>query len=245
MIINLISCPRTISTALMYSFAQRENMQVLDEPFYAVYLKETGFSHPGKKEILRSMPHREDVVLNNILSTHVPGTDLFIKNMASHFLVLSPDRFETFQTVFLIRDPLRIITSYCKVIEEPTAQDVGIERQAELFRYYHEHSAEAPIVIDSNDILDRPEHHLQSLCHALHLEFDSGMLQWPAGPKHYDGIWAPYWYKHVHSSTRFERQPSSQDPLPQRLRPLYERSLEAYDFLYKHSITNPDYATEI
>ena len=37
MIINLISGPRNISTALMYSFAQRSDCQVWDEPFYANY----------------------------------------------------------------------------------------------------------------------------------------------------------------------------------------------------------------
>ena len=36
--INLISGPRNISTALMYSFAQRPDTFVLDEPFYAFYL---------------------------------------------------------------------------------------------------------------------------------------------------------------------------------------------------------------
>ena len=38
-IICLWSCPRNISTALMYSFAQREDVQVFDEPLYAHYLK--------------------------------------------------------------------------------------------------------------------------------------------------------------------------------------------------------------
>ena len=36
MIINLISGPRNVSTALMYSFAQRSDTSVVDEPFYAV-----------------------------------------------------------------------------------------------------------------------------------------------------------------------------------------------------------------
>ncbi|MGI9593943.1 MAG: hypothetical protein ACR2MH_05040, partial [Patiriisocius sp.] len=32
--INLISGPRNVSTALMYSFAQHKTVAVLDEPFY-------------------------------------------------------------------------------------------------------------------------------------------------------------------------------------------------------------------
>jgi hypothetical protein len=50
--INSISGPRNISTAMMYSFAQREDTIVMDEPFYAFYLKSTGAIHPGKDEVL-------------------------------------------------------------------------------------------------------------------------------------------------------------------------------------------------
>ena len=51
--INLISGPRNISTALMYSFAQRTDTVVLDEPFYAFYLHKSGIHHPGKEEVFR------------------------------------------------------------------------------------------------------------------------------------------------------------------------------------------------
>lgn len=229
----------------MYAFAQRKDMKVMDEPFYAVYLKETGFQHPAREDILKSMPLQEDEVLRNILTVSHNSKHLFVKNMASHFLVLTPEKYRSFRTVFLIRDPLRIITSYCKVIEFPTAQDVGIQRQAELFRYFQSQDQEIPLVIDSNDILEQPQYHLDRLCRELGITFDPDMLKWPAGPKTYDGVWAPHWYNHVHRSTRFEKQPSSDDPLPPRLHSLYEESRDAYQFLYKYSLTNPDNAAEI
>ena len=54
--ICLWSGPRNISTALMYSFAQRSDTLVYDEPLYAYYLKNSNAKkyHPGTKEILRS-----------------------------------------------------------------------------------------------------------------------------------------------------------------------------------------------
>ena len=53
--IMLWSSPRNISTALMYSFAQRSDTKVLDEPFYAYYLTNvnTKVDHPGKREIIK------------------------------------------------------------------------------------------------------------------------------------------------------------------------------------------------
>ncbi len=52
--ICLWSGPRNISTALMYSFAQREDTRVIDEPLYGHYLKVTGVLHPGRKEVIQT-----------------------------------------------------------------------------------------------------------------------------------------------------------------------------------------------
>ena len=56
--ICLWSGPRNISTALMYSFAQRNDTKVFDEPLYAYYLEnhpEAHKYHPGTEDILESM----------------------------------------------------------------------------------------------------------------------------------------------------------------------------------------------
>jgi hypothetical protein len=244
MIINLISSPRTISTALMYSFAQRNDMTVFDEPFYGVYLAHTGYDHPGRKEILDNLPLQEDLVWE-YMKEKVHHPHRFIKNMASHYKVLTTHKFEACVNVFLIRDPLRIIASYSKVIKEPTEQDVGIRRQAILYQWFAENATHKPIVIDSNDVLDNPQLYLQRLCKAMDLPFQKSMLSWPKGAKAFDGVWAPYWYKNVHRSTGFEKQSSSDDPLPERLRKLYDDCLRDYHFLYEKSLTNPDYASEV
>lgn len=44
--INCWSGPRCVSTSLMYSFAQRADAEVLDEPLYASYLTLTGLPRP-------------------------------------------------------------------------------------------------------------------------------------------------------------------------------------------------------
>ena len=60
------------------------------------------------------------------------------------------------------------------------------------------------------------------------------MLAWPAGPKPFDGVWAPHWYNAVWASTGFGTAPPPPPPLPAHLqkiadeaRPYYER-LKAY-----------------
>ena len=51
--IAMWSGPRNISTAMMRSFENRTDTFVIDEPFYAFYLKETGHNHPHRDEILK------------------------------------------------------------------------------------------------------------------------------------------------------------------------------------------------
>ena len=67
-IIQLISGPRNISTALMYAFGNREDTAIVDEPFYACYLSLFGVDyHPGKQEIMDSMSSDPQQVIDGVL----------------------------------------------------------------------------------------------------------------------------------------------------------------------------------
>ena len=50
--IAMWSGPRNISTAMMRSFENRPDTSVVDEPFYAAYLFETGLDHPLREAVL-------------------------------------------------------------------------------------------------------------------------------------------------------------------------------------------------
>ena len=68
--IHLISGPRNISTALMYSFGNRMDMTVIDEPFYGYYLDiHPEIDHPGRSETLASMPTDYRAIITEIIQT--------------------------------------------------------------------------------------------------------------------------------------------------------------------------------
>jgi len=232
--INLISGPRNISTALMYSFAQRSDTTVLDEPFYAVYLLKSGANHPGREEVIDGLPGKEADVRAMIRALATAPVQ-FIKNMAHHMEVLENPYMENALDVFLIRNPRQIIASYSKVIEKPIMRDIGIEYQYRLFKHLVS-SGKRPVVIDSGEILADPARALQALCEACGIPFEQRMLHWPAGPKPYDGVWATHWYKNVHASTGFETKQVAQEPLPESLKPLYEQALAIYEKLLPFSL---------
>lgn len=232
--INLISGPRNISTALMYSFAQRSDTAVMDEPFYAVYLLKSGVHHPGREEVIQSLPNTEAMVRKSmVLAPEKPV--LFIKNMAHHMEVMENPFIEDAVNVFLIRNPLHIINSYSKVIEEPTMRDIGIEYQNTLFKQVIT-SGKRPVVLDSGLLLENPIVVLKKLCLACGIPFEQRMVHWPAGPKPYDGVWATHWYSNVHRSTAFEKQMTHSQPLDDRLTPLYNQAKSLYEKLLPFSL---------
>lgn len=235
--INLISGPRNISTALMYSFAQRSDTIVFDEPYYAVYLKISGADHPGREEILKTLQNTEAEVNKAIDEGARKAPVVFIKNMAHHIEVLSDIPAQDVVNVFLIRDPGRIIASYSKVIERPVMRDLGIAFQHDLFEKMKRSRKRHPVVVDSHFLLANPAVVLKKLCDACGIAFDEGMLNWPAGPKPYDGCWAPYWYDAAHRSTGFTRPEQSDPVIPEALQPLLNEASLYYQKLLPYALT--------
>ena len=89
MVISLWSGPRSISTALMYSMAQRSDMRVLDEPLYAHFLRHTGAERPCREATLAGRPSDSEAALAYM--TPKPeewGEDrhLFCKHIANNTL---------------------------------------------------------------------------------------------------------------------------------------------------------------
>ena len=50
--IAMWSGPRNIPTAMMRAWGNRPDTVVVDEPFYAYYLKTTSKEHPGAEEVI-------------------------------------------------------------------------------------------------------------------------------------------------------------------------------------------------
>ncbi|MCZ4354393.1 HAD family hydrolase [Roseovarius aestuarii] len=208
--IAMWSGPRNLSTAMMYSFGARSDFAVMDEPFYAAYLAQTGLQHPMRSEILKSQPQDAGEVIDKLLGPIPDGRGhLYQKHMTQHMITSVPrDWARGVVNVFLIRHPARVVASFAAKYEQPTLEDIGFVQQLELYEQMADTGA---IVIDSHDVRDNPEHALRTLCDAIGLPWDAGMLHWPAGGHASDGVWARHWYGAVHRSTGFA---GAEGPLP-------------------------------
>ncbi len=229
------SGPRTVSTALMRSFENRTDTVVVDEPLYGYYLARTGIDHPGRDQVIATMPTDWRSVLDDLTGRPLPdGILVHYQKHMTHHLLPEIDRgsFTGLTHAFLIRDPRQLLASYARVRSQPTLADLGLEQQAEIFRAF------GGPVIDAADILRDPPAALGALCAALGIAFDPAMLSWPAGPRSTDGVWAPYWYDNVWRSTGFGpyRPTPSGAGLPAELEPLAALCQRYYDELAAHRL---------
>lgn len=227
------SGPRNLSTAMMYAFAARGDCAAWDEPFYAAYLKETGLDHPMRDQIIAThlsdpvrvaaacrgqIPQEQSLFYQKHMTLHmIPGFDRsFMRDCAN---------------VFLIRHPARVVASYARKREDATLMDIGFVQQAELFDEVAGWLGHAPLVIDSADIRADPAASLIRLCAGLGIPYTDRMLHWPAGPKPFDGVWAPHWYNAVHGSTGFEDPEGFLPDLSPADRRLVDQAMPYYERL--------------
>lgn len=229
--IALWSGPRNISTALMYSFAQREDTKVFDEPLYGFYLKNTNAKgyHPGSEEILKTMETDGQKVVRSMLANSEKPV-LFLKNMTHHLLDLDRSFMKDMVNVILTRDPREMLPSFDKVIKNPSMDDVGYQAHVELVDYF-EANAIKYAVLDAKKVLENPKKILKQLCEFASIPFDERMLEWKPQQRPEDGVWAKYWYENVHKSSGFAKYYPKEETFPQHLIPLLESCQPFYQKL--------------
>ena len=233
--LNVWSGPRNVSTALMYSFRQRSDTRVVDEPLYGHYLAATGAYHPGAEEVLASMDRDGERVVREVILGPCEQPVCFYKNMAHHLVGLGRGFLGEVRNSLLVRDPREMLPSLARQIPSPTLRDTGLVEQVEILGTMLE-SDESPVVLDARELLLDPPGVLRRACEGLGIPFDGAMLSWPAGPKPEDGVWAKHWYYGVHASTGFEPYRPKTGPFPERLKPLLGECLPLYERLRQHAI---------
>ena len=224
----------------MYSFAQRQDVRVVDEPLYGHYLRATDADHPGKEDVLAAMDCDGDRVMRDLLEQQDKEAlvCLFLKHMTHHLVDIDLGFLARVRNVFLIRDPREMLPSLTIQLPHAQLRDTGLRKQ---WRLYEELAAagRSPVVLDSRELLLDPRAVLEQLCTAVGLEFNETMLHWPAGPRPEDGVWAPHWYHAVHQSTGFAPYVPKTD-FPVRLEGLLAECAPWYEKLFAHALrANP------
>ena len=218
----------------MYSFRERVDATVIDEPFYAHYLRVSGRKHPGYQEVLNSQDQYSEQVIENVIQSEYTTPVVFFKQMCHHLVEIDLSFFNNCSNILLIREPSLVIRSHAKNVPDLKVSDIGLDVQNSLLNRIIESGA-VPVVVDSTNLLMNPKAILKELCQHLGIAFDTSMLSWEPGPKPEDGVWARHWYKNTHESSGFSNKESSRDPMPEKFLPVLEEATILYDNLKKYA----------
>ena len=106
---------------------------------------------------------------------------------------------------FLIRRPEEIAASNYALWPGMTIDSIGLERLCELQAAVRDAGGDASVVIDSDDLVARPEATMAAYCAAVGLPFDPRALTWEPGER---PEWrrSARWHMDVSASSGFERR---------------------------------------
>ena len=126
----------------MRAWGNRDDTIVIDEPFYAYYLRATGKAHPGADEVIATGETDWRKVLTRLTGPIANGKRIFFQKQMTHHLLPEIDRewLGAVTNCFLIRDPREVIKSYVKKREDPALEDLGFIQQAEIFDFVRKHT---------------------------------------------------------------------------------------------------------
>ncbi|MFI8962669.1 sulfotransferase family protein [Streptomyces sp. NPDC053493] len=175
-VLALWSAPRSRSTAFARMMAERDDRVVVHEPFSQVVDfgevkvgEELARSEQDVLATLRAMATRKPVFFKDTTDFHYPA-------------LLADEEFLRAAThTFIIRHPAEAIASHYKLNPELGRDEVGFAWLHEIFTAVREATGSTPVVIDSDDLLDRPAETVRAYCTAVGIPFLPDALNWQPG----------------------------------------------------------------
>jgi sulfate adenylyltransferase len=232
--VALWAVPRSISTAFERVFVERDDFEVLHEPFSDAYYYGTDRLSDRFAEAEPKEGYSFENVLANVLAPREKR--VFVKDMAYQAKgVLSPKFASRFVNTFIVRDPKYVLVSLYKMWPDFTFEETGYEDLYRLFRYATEGSDQDVAVVDAMTFSENPEGVLAAYCEHLEIPFRSGSLSWESRDVEHWDSWEG-WHDDAERSTGIKPATRRDPDLPEELEDVYEKCLPYYYELAAHAI---------
>jgi hypothetical protein len=199
----LWSAPRARSTAFFRSMVERGDMVALHEPFCNL----TDYGETDVQGLSLDSPESLLTWLHD--QTH--DINVFLKDTTDrrHHAVLADRRLlAEARHAFLIRRPDEIAASWYSLSPNVRIEHIGLEALYEQHSAVRRAGGHPPVVIDSNDLVARPEATMAAYCAAVDLAFIPDALTWEPGDR---PEWrrSARWHADVAASSGFEQRQRS------------------------------------
>jgi sulfate adenylyltransferase len=231
--VALWAVPRSISTAFERVFVERDDFEVLHEPFSASYYYGEDRISDRFAEAEPESEYAYARVLEDVLRPREKR--VFVKDMAYHAKgLLTPEFASRFVNTFIVRDPKYVLVSLHRMWPDFTLEETGYEDLYRLFRYAMDLGQE-PVVVDAMTFSENPAGVLAAYCEHLEVPFRSGSLTWESGDVSAWDNWEG-WHEEAERSTGIKPAERRDPELPPELEAAYEHCLPYYYELAAHAI---------
>ncbi|OWV12002.1 sulfotransferase family protein [Micromonospora wenchangensis] len=175
-VLALWSAPRSRSTAFARMMAERNDRLVVHEPFSQVV--DFGEAKVGDRVV-----RTPQGVLDALRAVAAERPVFFKDTMDFHYPELLADQaFLTAAThTFIVRHPTEAIASHFALNPNLGRDEIGFAWLYEVFEAVRSATGTTPTVIDSDDLLDRPEDTVRAYCAAVGIPFVPAALSWQPG----------------------------------------------------------------
>lgn len=174
MILALWAVPRSRSTAFFRMMAERGDLTVLHEPF-------SNRAEFGAAEVAGRPVATEAALVDAIRDLAVAGPVFFKDTTDERYPgVLADEDFlaRDARHTFLIRHPRRTIASYHAVNRDVRRDQIGVETLYELFCRVRDLTGDLPVVIDGDDLVERPDELVAAYCARVGIPHRPEALTW-------------------------------------------------------------------
>ncbi|MFM9700811.1 sulfotransferase-like domain-containing protein [Streptomyces europaeiscabiei] len=198
-VLALWSAPRCRSTAFARMMTERDDHAVVHEPLSRV----VDF---GEVEVGDRIAHDEQGVLTALRAIAASKPVFFKDTTDFHYpALLADEEFLAAAThTFIIRDPAEAIVSHHKLNPDLGRDEIGFAWLYEIFTAVQAATGTTPVVIDSDDLLDRPAETVRMYCEAVGIPFVPEALNWQPGMR---SEWqsTSKWHQSTSRTAGFER----------------------------------------
>ena len=152
--VALWAVPRSISTAFERVFVERDDFEVLHEPFSAAYY----YGEDRVSDRFAGAESKPEYSYERVVEDVFRPREerVFVKDMAYQAKkVLSPEFASRFVNTFIIRDPKYVLMSLYKMWPDFTLEETGYEDLYRLFKYTTD-AGEDVAVVDAMTFSENP-----------------------------------------------------------------------------------------
>jgi sulfate adenylyltransferase len=231
--VALWAVPRSISTAFERVFVERDDFEVLHEPFSASYYYGEDRLSDRFADAEPKAEYSYEKVAEDVFRPR--ERRVFLKDMAYHARkLLGPEFASRFVNTFIVRDPKYVLMSLYKMWPDFTLEETGYEDLYRLFRYATD-AGEDVAVVDAMTFSENSAGVLAAYCEHLEVPFTAGSLTWESRDVRRWDSWEG-WHEDAESSTGIKPAERRDPELPAELEDAYEYCLPYYYELAAHAI---------